>query len=83
MFTCEKCCKEFKYNWCLQRHLNKKIPCKENGDKPTDNGYKPTDNGDKPTDNGDKPTSSGYKPTISNTKHYQCQYCLKGNSLVI
>ena len=27
MFCCEKCCKEFKTNWQLQRHLRNKRPC--------------------------------------------------------
>ncbi len=27
MFSCEKCCKEFRTNWQLQRHYSKKIPC--------------------------------------------------------
>ena len=27
MFPCENCEKQFKTNWHLQRHLNKKIPC--------------------------------------------------------
>jgi hypothetical protein len=30
MFTCEKCCKEFKYKWCLDRHLRRKTSCKIN-----------------------------------------------------
>ena len=29
MSKCKKCCKEFKYQWCLDRHLRRKIPCKE------------------------------------------------------
>ena len=33
MSKCKKCCKEFKYQWCLDRHLRRKIPCKENNEK--------------------------------------------------
>ena len=29
MSKCKKCCKEFKYQWCLDRHLRRKIPCKK------------------------------------------------------
>ena len=29
MSICKKCCKEFKYQWCLDRHLRRKIPCKK------------------------------------------------------
>ena len=29
MSKCKKCCKEFKYQWCLQRHLDRKMPCRE------------------------------------------------------
>ena len=29
MSKCKRCCKEFKYQWCLQRHLDRKMPCKE------------------------------------------------------
>lgn len=29
MSKCKNCCKEFKYQWCLDRHLRRKIPCKE------------------------------------------------------
>ena len=28
MSKCKKCCKEFKYQWCLDRHLRRKTPCK-------------------------------------------------------
>ena len=29
MNICKICCKEFKYKWCLERHLRRKTPCKE------------------------------------------------------
>ena len=29
MSKCKNCCKEFKYQWCLDRHLRRKIPCKK------------------------------------------------------
>uniref|UniRef100_A0A6C0F5W8 Uncharacterized protein n=1 Tax=viral metagenome TaxID=1070528 RepID=A0A6C0F5W8_9ZZZZ len=29
MYCCKICCKEFKTKWQLERHLSKKIPCKE------------------------------------------------------
>ena len=32
MSKCKKCCKEFKYQWCLDRHLRRKIPCKKNNE---------------------------------------------------
>lgn len=29
VYTCEKCCKEFKYPSALKRHMNRKTPCKK------------------------------------------------------
>jgi len=29
MSECKNCCKEFKYQWCLQRHLDRKMPCRK------------------------------------------------------
>ena len=35
MSKCKICCKEFKYQWCLDRHLRRKIPCKEKNENHT------------------------------------------------
>ena len=35
MSKCKRCCKEFKYQWCLDRHLRRKIPCKVQNYKST------------------------------------------------
>jgi len=48
MFICEKCEKEFKTKWHLQRHYGNKIPCYKNTQKPIRNTQKPISNTQKP-----------------------------------
>jgi len=50
MFCCKKCCKEFKTNWQLQRHLGNKRPCKEV--TPLDTSFTPLDTRIPPLDTG-------------------------------
>ena len=74
MSKCKNCCKEFKYQWCLDRHLRRKIPCKQNVSIATDN----MSNIDKNLPN----TNDIYEHTndeLSNTnkKSLKCNYCNK------
>jgi hypothetical protein len=55
MSRCKNCCKEFKYQWCLDRHLRRKTPCKKSventsSDTPNDSSDTPHDSSDTPND---------------------------------
>ena len=47
MYCCKNCCKEFKHDWHLQRHLRRKRPC--GGGPPTGGGvlFEPPPQADK------------------------------------
>ena len=66
MFCCKKCGKEFKYNWCLQRHLNKKKPCDKDTVNNLDNTVNNLDN-----------TVNNLDNTVNNLDNtIKCKYCL-------
>ena len=71
MFPCEKCCREFKTKWQLQRHYSKKIPCK----KVTPNGSSLPPNGSSLPPNGSffTPNGSSLPPNGS----FSCKYCFE------
>ena len=67
MSKCKNCCKEFKYQWCLDRHLRRKTPCKKY--IPKDPIYIPKD----PIDNTMDPIDNTMDPL-------ECVYCFRINS---
>ena len=92
MFTCEKCCKEFKYNWCLSRHLSKKIPCRKkspnesnipsNESKNIQKSSNESKNIQKSSDESDiPPNESNSIPKMSN-ESIRCMYCLEDFSRI-
>jgi len=54
MSKCKKCCKEFKYQWCLDRHLRRKIQCKKQNNINDENGVHILQNDEKVVQNDEK-----------------------------
>ena len=86
MSKCKKCCKEFKYQWCLDRHLRRKIPCKtvilcESENDPLPSEKNPSGNENAPLLSFIPPIYNENAPLInenvpSDFKH-KCTYCEK------
>jgi hypothetical protein len=80
MFDCKNCGMCFRDNYCLSRHMSRKIPCvnisqnneKNNSQKDTLNSQKDTLNSQKDTLNSQKDTLNSQKDTLST-----CMFCLK------
>ena len=81
MSKCKNCCKEFKYQWCLDRHLRRKIPCKENvsndSSKPENDSSKLENDLSKPENDSPKPENDSSK---SKNDSLICKYCCDGFS---
>ena len=74
MVNCERCHREFPFQWKLDRHLARKFPCKERkGLNGTDKGLNGTDKGLNGTDKGLNGTDKG----LDDTGNLKCVYCLK------
>ena len=69
MFCCEKCCKEFKTNWQLQRHLSKKTPCKV---IPQETSFLPQETSKIPQETSFLPQETSFLPQETSLK---CDYC--------
>ena len=65
MYSCSICCKDFKTNWQLQRHLRKKIPCKIS---------KPPVAANEPPVTANEPPVAANEPPVTVEK-YWCKYC--------
>ena len=68
VFCCSNCCKEFKTNWQLQRHLRKKIPCKKHQGGGAENSSSGAEN----SSSGAENSSSGAENSLN-----CCTYCNK------
>ena len=87
MSKCKKCCKEFKYQWCLDRHLRRKIPCKEkslidttdihNDGQNTQNDTEYIDNNEQKPQNDTEYIDNNGQETQNGTLELQCKYCLE------
>ena len=87
MSKCKNCCKEFKYQWCLDRHLRRKIPCKKNIQELSENTTELTFNTTELTtdtteltkkmNNTTEQTGDTTEPTNANNIEYTCKYCNK------
>ena len=66
VFCCSVCCKEFRTNWQLQRHLRKKIPCKKNAAKEIEDA-----------ENAAKEIENAGKQTTTKEELPKCTYCCK------
>ena len=90
MSKCKNCCKEFKYQWCLDRHLRRKIPCKEkmsNGtlysqNSPSDGPNNPPDAQNSqfsaqnnPSDTQNNPPDTQNNPPNTHNSSLICIYC--------
>ena len=74
MSRCKNCCKEFKYQWCLDRHLRRKTPCKK---KVTNESSDVANTNDCVSNTND--CLSNMNDCVSNTNNEQlkCKYCNK------
>ena len=82
MSKCKICCKEFKYQWCLDRHLKRKIPCKvQNNTSTLNESLQPRNESLKLTNdcidpsNESLPTSNESLP--SPNESLQCNFCFE------
>jgi hypothetical protein len=87
MSKCKNCCKEFKYQWCLDRHLRRKIPCKEFiYVNPENDTYIPKKYTDIPKNNtmnlviSENDTENDTALSENDTYHLNCKYCLENYS---
>uniref|UniRef100_A0A6C0F8Y0 Uncharacterized protein n=1 Tax=viral metagenome TaxID=1070528 RepID=A0A6C0F8Y0_9ZZZZ len=72
MHCCKNCCKEFKTNWQLQRHLSKKIACKEV--PPITTQVPPITTEVPPITTQDPPITTQDPPIT--TQSLTCEFCL-------
>ena len=83
MSKCKNCCKEFKYQWCLDRHLRRKIPCKENNENDPLNSeetsLKPDNTSLNSTNTSLNSTNTSLDPDNTSLKSddtsLKCKYC--------
>ena len=77
MSICKNCCKEFKYQWCLDRHLRRKIPCKmKTQDESSDTPYEPLSTPYEPSKSQCDLNIPQDESSIPQYESLTCKYCL-------
>ena len=76
MSKCKNCCKEFKYQWCLDRHLRRKIPCLKAKTNHTSNKtINPADETTEENNPAIETPCPGNETQYSSNETLQCKYC--------
>ena len=79
MSKCKNCCKEFKYQWCLDRHLRRKIPCKKIISVPSEFTQSPSEFTQSPSEFTQSPSELTQSPSelTQSPSNLTCKYCLE------
>ena len=83
MSKCRNCCKEFKYQWCLDRHLRRKIPCKQNiSTDPSNTPICPSNTPICTSNTPDNYVIPSIHPISPSITPLTCKYCLEQYSRI-